>query len=125
MVAPNRPEICEIFIRSGQLPLGKNSHAKSDFNEIHLKPANISKEILEKLYADDVFTLASSYGNPAAGDPCMFDFLSVKMRDGSKIELNVFNLAILMFTENTEETRRLFRIINAIKYHRVDASPGA
>lgn len=44
-----------------------------------------------------------------------FDFLRVTLKSGEKKEMEVFNMAIMIFLQNTEETHRVFRIINAIK----------
>lgn len=57
-----------------------------------------------------------------AGDPSTFDFLRVTTSNGDLKEVEVFNLAFLMFSDNREETRRLFRIINAIKDGEQDAA---
>ena len=75
----------------------------------------MSESLLQCLEADDVFSLKGSYGDSTAGDPTIFEFLRVTAASGKTIEIEVFNLAILMCFGNTEETRRLFRIINAIK----------
>jgi hypothetical protein len=113
--------ITKIFLRFGQAPLGGNPDAKPFLDEITLTRASISDALSRKLIEDDVFSLSESYGDPIAGDPSTFDFLRVTTSNGDLKEVEVFNLAILMFADNREETRRLFRIINAIKDVEQDA----
>jgi len=115
MVAITHPIIKEVFLRYGQLPLGTNPHAEPFLEEIRLYNSAISDSLRTRLIEDDVFTLKNSYGDAGAGDPAIFEFLRIETSAGKKIEVEVFNLAILLFTKNTEETRRLFRIIKAIK----------
>jgi hypothetical protein len=113
--------ITKIFLRFGQAPLGVNPDAKPFLDEITLTRASISDALSRKLIEDDVFSLSESYGDPIAGDPSTFDFLRVTTSNGDLKEVEVFNLAILMFSDNREETRRLFRIIHAIKDVEQDA----
>jgi hypothetical protein len=113
--------ISKIFLRFGQVPLGGNPDAKSFLDEITLTCASIPDALSRKLIEDDVFSLSESYGDSMAGDPSTFDFLRVTTSNGDLKEVEVFNLAVLMFSDNREETRRLFRIINAIKDGEQDA----
>ena len=111
MVAILKNEIEEVFLRWGQMPLGTNPDAQPSLDEVTIHRSGISKSLLGCLEADDVFSLKGSYGDPTAGDPDVFEFLPVTTTIGETIEIEVFNLAILMCFGNTEETRRLFRII--------------
>ena len=116
MVALNTQErYSKIFLRYGQVPLGQNPDAEPSLEEITLSEDSIPAKVVEILDSDDVFSLAESYGNPVAGDPATFDFLRITLKNGREKEIEVFNMAIMMFMDNREETRRIFRIINAIK----------
>jgi len=108
-------KISKIFLRFGQVPLVSNPEAKPSLDEITLTGSSIPDALSKKLIGDDVFSLTESYGDSMAGDPSTFDFLKVTTSNGELKEVEVFNLALLMFSDNREETRRLFRIINAIK----------
>jgi len=115
MVAIAHPVIEEVFLRQGRLSLGTNPDAESSIEDITICKSALSDSLLSRLIDDDVFSLKASYGDAEAGDPSIFEFLRIETSTGKKTEVEVFNLAILLFTENTDETRRLFRIINAIK----------
>ena len=115
MVAINQPRIVKIFLRYGQLPLGTNPDAEPKLKDIELYDVDLPKDLSKILIDDDVFSLGSSYGDPSAGDPAMFEYIRVESSDGVTKEIEIFNLAILLFMDNREETRRLFRIVNAIK----------
>ena len=108
-------KIAKIFLRYGQVPLGSNPDAKPSLDEITLSGTSIPDALSRKLIDDDVFSLSESYGDSMAGDPSTFDFLKVTTSNGELKQVEVFNLGLLMFSDNREETRRLFRIINAIK----------
>jgi len=105
----------KVFLRFGQVPLGANPDAEPLLEEVNLTDASISDSLLHRLTEDDVLTLGDSYGDSMAGDPSTFDFIKVTTSDGIEKKIEVFNLAIMMFMDNREETRRVFRIINAIK----------
>jgi len=115
MVAINQPRIVKIFLRYGQLPLGTNPDAEPNLKDVELNEDDIPKDLSEILIDDDVISLGSSYGDPSAGDPAIFEFIRIDTSDGRAKEIEIFNLAMLLFTDNREETRRLFRIVNAIK----------
>ena len=116
MAAPNTSrKISKIFLRFGQVPLGSNPDANPSLDEITLTGASIPEALSKKLIEDDVFSLGGSYGDSMAGDPSTFDFLKVTTSNGEVKEVEVFNMVLLMFSDNREETRRLFRIVNAIK----------
>lgn len=115
MVAIAHPVIEEVFLRQGRLSLGTNPDTESSIEDITICKSALSDSLLSRLIDDDVFSLKASYGDAEAGDPSIFEFLRIETSTGKKTEVEVFNLAILLFTENTDETRRLFRIINAIK----------
>lgn len=116
MVARNtRMKIEEIFLRYGEVPLGKNSQVKPSLKEIQIHTDKMSASLRSRLNEDDVMSLGDSYGDPTTGDPVMYDFLRIKTKDGRIKEIEVYNLAIAMFMDNRDETRRLFRIINEIK----------
>lgn len=114
----SQKQFSEVLIRFGQVSLGGNPDGAPKFEEIRFKIDAIPESVTERLIEDDVFSLADSYGDPMAGDPTTFDFLRVKMADGTKKEIEIYNIAIMMFTDNCEETRRLFRIVNSIKGRR-------
>jgi hypothetical protein len=124
MVAIAHPVIEEVFLRHGQLQLGMNPDAEPSLEDIRICKSAISDSLRSILIEDDVFSLKASYGDAEAGDPSIFEFLRIETSTGKKTEVEVFNLAILLFTENTDETRRLFRIINAIKGEQ-DVDPNA
>ncbi len=105
----------KVFLRFGQIPYGGNADAEPLLEEISLIGASISNSVSRRLNEDDVLSLGDSYGDATAGDPCTFDFLRVTTSDGIEKEIEVFNMVIMIFMDNREETRRLFRIINAIK----------
>ena len=115
MVAMNQPRIVKIFLRYGQLPLGTNPDAEPNLKDVELNEDDIPKDLSEILIDEDVISLGSSYGDPSAGDPAIFEFIRIDTSDGRAKEIEIFNLAMLLFTDNREETRRLFRIVNAIK----------
>lgn len=111
----NKSQIEKIVFRYGQVSKGKDASIQSTVKEIILSGSEISENLRERIQSDDIFSLGESYGDPTTGDPIMFESIKLKTEDGTKMEIEVFNLAILMFTDNKEETRRLFRIINALK----------
>jgi hypothetical protein len=116
MVALNRQrDYSEVFLRFGQISLGSNPHAEPSLEEAVFTGNGISEELSARLNVDDVFSLEESYGDPMVGDPATFDFLRITTTNGEQKEIEVFNIAILMFMDNRDETRRLFRIINSIK----------
>ena len=115
MVALTKPVIEKVFLRYGQVPLGTNLDAEPSLEEVEIRGSALSDALRTRLTDDDVFSLSNSYGDAEAGDPVTFDFMRITTSEGIKVEVEVFNIAILMFKDNTEETRRLFRIINAIK----------
>ena len=116
MVAINASrKFSKIFLRFGQVPLGGNPDARPLLDEITLTGASISDTLSKRLNEDDVLSLLDSYGDSMAGDPSTFDFLRVTTSEGVDKEVEVFNMALLLFLDNREETRRLFRIVNAIK----------
>jgi hypothetical protein len=110
-----KPQIEEIVFRHGQISGRKDASAQSTVKEVVIRGSDISENLRERINSDDIFSLNESYGDPAAGDPILFEFVKLKTRDGRKKEIEVFNLAILMLMDNREETRRLFRIIHALK----------
>ena len=115
MAINNQQKFAEVFLRFGQVPLGSNPQAKASLEEISFDTQSVPDFVTDRLVEDDVLTLADSYGDPMVGDPATFDFLRVKTTDGTKKEIEVYNLAIIMFMDNRDETRRLFRIVNTIK----------
>ena len=115
MVMINQPVIINILLRHGQLPLGANPNAEAKLQDVEFNGNPIPQGLIDILIKDDIWSLSPSYGDPSAGDPAMFDFIRIKASDGSTKEIEIFNMAILIFRDNNEETRRLFRIVNAIK----------
>ena len=103
------------MLRFGQVPLGINPHEERSLEDISFEGNEIPDQVSDRLNEDDVLSLNESYGDIAAGDPSSFDFLRVLTTCGVEKDIEVFNIAILLFMDNREETRRLFRIINTIK----------
>jgi hypothetical protein len=82
--------------------------------EIMFSAPNIPPDIIKQFQQDDYLSLKSSYGDPSWGEPIQYDRIEIKTTAGTKT-LEIFNRAILLFTQNTEETRRAHRVIYAVE----------
>ena len=110
------PQIASLRLRYGEVPLGlPKSESASRLEEISYDESSLPPEVREVLQADSVMTLGDKYGDPFSGNPIMPEFLKITFADASVKNIEVYNLGILMFTDNSEETRRLFRIFTRIK----------
>jgi len=83
-------------------------------SDIEFSGKEIPENVVSQIHEDDLFSLGSSYGDSSLGNPIEFNFLRVTA-EGKDYEVEVRNLSILMIFENNDETRRIFRIVNAIK----------
>lgn len=77
----------------------------------------IPGDILETLKREDYKTLKLRYGDPSWGEPIQYHLLIVEDQESTKT-IEVFNIALLLFFHNTEEIRRLHRIIYAIERYK-------
>lgn len=74
--------------------------------------------MLETLKKEDYRTLKLRYGDPSWGEPIQYDLIIIEDREGTKA-IEIFNRAILLMLDNTEETRRAHRVIWSVeKYKR-------
>jgi hypothetical protein len=86
--------------------------------QITFTAPDIPTDILKQLQEDDYISLRETYGDPSWGEPIQYDCLRIRTRSGTKT-IQIFNRGILLFIQNTEETRRAHRITYAVeKYMR-------
>ena len=105
--------ITKIMFRSGFI----NDLTESDScQEIIFSAPDIPPDILKQLLQDDYASLKSSYGDPSWGEPIQYDLLKIETLTGTKT-LEIFNRAILLFSQNSEETRRAHRVVHAVEKH--------
>ena len=83
---------------------------------------DIPADILKQLCDDNYESLKESYGDPSWGSPIQYDYLEVESSARVK-SLEIFNRAILLFTKNTEETRRAHRIMYSVEKHMQSVYP--
>jgi len=106
-------DITKIILRSGFI---NDLTESNSCPEIIFSAPDIPADILNQLLQDDYVSLKSSYGNPSWGEPIQYDLLQIETGTGSR-SLEIFNRAILLFTQNSEETRRAHRVVYAVEKH--------
>lgn len=110
-------EISRITFRSGMVD--KISEA-SRCPAITFTAPEIPSDILKQLQEDDYKSLKIRYGDSSWGKPIQYDYLEIASSSGVKT-LEVFNRAILLLSHNSEETRRVHRIVYAMEKYLKDA----
>lgn len=106
-------EISSITFRSGMVDkLSETSKCPA----IILNAPEIPADILKQMQEDDYKSLKVRYGDPSLGEPIQYDYLEIASSSGVKT-LEVFNRAILLLSNNTDETRRVHRIVYAVEKH--------
>lgn len=106
-------EIVRVTFRTGMVDeLAETSKCPA----VTFSSPGIPTDILKQLHEDDYESLKESYGDPSWGSPIQYDYLEVESSTGVK-SLEIFNRAILLFTRNTEETRRAHRIMYSVEKH--------
>ena len=79
-----------------------------------LNAPKIPADILKQLCEDDYSSLNNTYGDPSWGEPIQYDYLEIVSSSGVKT-LEIFNRAILLLSNNNDETRRVHRIVYAVE----------
>jgi len=111
-----RPTVYKVKLITGFL---KNKKDKSQCEVISFEGDTIPEDIIEAFKKDDYLTIKSRYGEPAWGTPIQYDHLTIEDDQGPHI-IEIYNRAILLFIDNTEETRRAHRIIYAVEKYKED-----
>lgn len=92
----------------------KKKGDKSNCEVISFEGDAIPKDIIEAFSKDDYLTIKPRYGDPLWGTPIQYDYLTIEDDQGTHT-IEIYNRGILLFTDNTEETRRAHRIISAVE----------
>ncbi len=77
----------------------------------------IPQDVIETLTKEDYKTLKLRYGDPSWGEPIQYDLMTIEDEEGTKA-IEIFNRAILLMFNNTEETRRARRVIYAVEKYK-------
>ena len=109
-----RPTVYKVKLITGFL---ENKKDKSNCDVISFEGDTIPEDIIEAFKKDDYLTIKPRYGNPSWGTPIQYDHLTIEDDQGTRT-IEIYNRAILLFTDNTEETRRAHRIIYAVEKYK-------
>jgi len=107
----NTPTIHKVKLITGFL---EKKGDKSNCEVISFEGDTIPEDIVEAFRKDDYLTIKPRYGDPSWGTPIQYDHLTID-DDQGKHTIEICNRGILLFTDNTEETRRAHRIISAVE----------
>jgi hypothetical protein len=107
-------DIRKITLQSGFLATMDD---KSKCTTLCFEGGAIPQDVLEILTKEDYKTLNLRYGDPLWGEPIQYDLLIIEDGEGTKI-IEIFNRAILLMFNNTEETRRAHRVIYAVEKYK-------
>ena len=113
-MSESRYKIKKVFLRSGFIDIEDD---KSKCEVISFEGGKIPQDVIETLKKENYETLKTEYGDPSWGEPIQYDLLIVD-RETERKKIEVFNRAILLIFQNTEETRRLHRILYAIEKYK-------
>jgi len=106
----SRPVIHKVILRWGLV---------DDYTDLHrLKTTVIghdemSKEVVDAIYDNDLLTAGGVYGVPEAGDPVEVTSLEIT-HDNRVTQIIVYNLGIMLFYTNDEIYPRVLRVRSAI-----------
>ena len=71
----------------------------------------ISPEVRKIFNSDKIAELAGEWGNPGLGSPIQYQWARTELEGGQSCEIEVCNLAIMIFHSDDEKIKRLFRFI--------------
>ena len=101
-------KILKITFRSGML---NNMKAKSSCKEYVFTGDEISPEVRKIFSSDKIAELAGEWGDPEIGSPIQYQWARAELDNGQSCEIEVRNLAVMIFHSNDEKIKRLFRFI--------------
>lgn len=101
-------KIAKIIFRSGMM---NNLKEKSSCKKYVLTGDEISPEVRRIFNSDKIAELSGQWGNPAFGSPIQYQRAVVELADGTSYEIEVCNLAVMIFHSDDEKIKRLFRFI--------------
>ncbi len=90
---------------------------KSKCTTLCFEGDTIPQDVIETLTKEDYKTLKLRYGDPSWGEPIQYDLITIEDEEGTKA-IEIFNRAILLMFNNTEETRRAHRVIYAVEKYK-------
>ena len=106
-----RPAIHEVISRWGLLD------DPADFQGVKttiIGRDEMSGEIVDTIFENDLLTAGGIYGIPEAGDPVEVTSLQIR-HDYGVTEITVYNLGIMLFHTNDEIYPRVLRVRSAIE----------
>ena len=107
-------DIQKITLQSGFLTTIDD---KSKCTTLSFEGEAIPQDVIEILTNEDYKTLKLRYGDPSGGEPIQYDLMTIEDEEGTKA-IEIFNRAILLMFNNTEETRRAHRVIYAVEKYK-------
>ncbi len=90
---------------------------KSKCTTLCFEGDTIPQDVIETLTKEDYKTLKLRYGDPSWGEPIQYDLMTIEDEEGTKA-IEIFNRAILLMFNNTEEIRRAHRVIYAVEKYK-------
>jgi hypothetical protein len=107
-------KISKITFRSGMI---NNMKAKSSCKEYVFTGDEISPEVRKIFNSDKIAELAGEWGDPDLGSPIQYQWARAELDNGQSCEIEVRNLAVMIFHSNDEKIKRLFRFIVRLEKH--------
>ena len=102
------PKIEKIVFQSGMINTTKE---KSSCKEHVLTGDQISEEIQKIFNSEKIEKLSGEWGDPRVGSPIQYQRALIELDNGKSCEIEVYNLAIMIFHLGDERIKRLFRFI--------------
>ncbi len=106
-----RPLIRRIVYRWGMI---KNPSNKQGLKTAVFEGTNLSKEIVDAIFDNDLLSVKNRHGNPNDGEPIEIDLLQIIHDQGIK-EITVYNRGIMLFLTDDESIKRIHRVCCVIR----------
>ncbi len=72
------------------------------------------KEVIDSIEQEAADALEGEWGNPKAGDPNQVDLIDLET-DADMVSIDVFNRAILLIQEDSEDIQRIHRVCGVLE----------
>jgi len=101
-----RPAISKIIYSRGMISDPSNLQG---LKTTILQGPNLTREIVDSVFDNDLLSSGGTYGIPDAGDPVQVDFLEIDHELGTT-KITLYNRAIMLFQTNEEIYKRIHRL---------------
>ncbi len=105
-------KIAKISFRFGMIDSMKG---KASCKEHVLTGGEIPLEVQRIFNSDKISELSGKWGDPGLGVPIQYHWALVKLNNDKSYEIEVCNLAIMIFHSEDEKIKRLFRFIARVE----------